>query len=163
MSSEPLIDNNNRNASPSIPPLYNPTVTLEMNADIAHGYHVLLRGNPADPSSGTLSFMALTDGNVVDACLGVLQNTNNKNVARPTKEALIVAAEHSEAVQELAVHTYQRAFQIVMDHHGRVRKTFFLIRCCVEGHMRNMALKRLRDNFALLEEAVSTHTTNGNQ
>lgn len=123
-------------------------------------YLVLLSADPSDASASTLPFVALTDGNIVDACMGAHPQHRegaHYRAAREAKAALAVVAEDNDAIKDLAIGTYKQGFNIVLDYNGRVKKTFFLIRCCIHGRMRRKALKDLKDNFAMLEEVVATN------
>lgn len=157
MSSQPLTSN--QHGVPQVP-LYNAECVLEMDPEVSRGFVVLLTGNAADPSSSTLSFMSLTDGNVVDACMGAHSQRREGpayRAAREAKNSLAIASENSEAVKQLAVQTYKKAFVITMEYKRRVKGVLVCFRCFVQGRMRRSAQNNLTENFKLLDEAVATN------
>eukprot|EP00542_Grammatophora_oceanica_P022733 CAMPEP_0194027172 /NCGR_PEP_ID=MMETSP0009_2-20130614/1371_1 /TAXON_ID=210454 /ORGANISM="Grammatophora oceanica, Strain CCMP 410" /LENGTH=200 /DNA_ID=CAMNT_0038666139 /DNA_START=200 /DNA_END=803 /DNA_ORIENTATION=+ len=116
--------------------LYDPESTIAIPTDVLQGYLILLNpDNHADPDTN-LSFAALTDGNVVDACFDAhhqRQGSPAYRASRAAKGSLAAASDSSEGVSKLAVETYRNAFRIVLGHQDRLRKTFVLVRCCGEG------------------------------
>ena len=118
-----------------------------------------------DENSLTLAFIALTDGNVIDASLGApyhrLSNTSPSTVYRQSqvaKSALVDASDTSDSICQLAVETYHKAFLIVVEYHDRVGDLSCCSRCVTEEKIYRRAEIALKESFEPLIEAV-THST----
>jgi hypothetical protein len=111
-----------------------------------------------DESAVTLGFLALTEGNTVDACFGVSSISNKdargKMMAKEVKQRLVAAADSNDAIRRLAVLTYQQAFRTVVGFHHEAKKLNCFTRCFCYGKLQRKTLARLKENFAHLEEAV---------
>ena len=130
--------------------LYDADCALDMDTDKIKGFLVLLQNDE-------LAFSALTDGNIVDACLGAppLRREGERYLrTRDAKNALAAASDTSDSIGPLAITTYKRGFDIVLQHQTKVQKTHVCCRCFVQGRMRKAAKANLQETFALLHEAV---------
>lgn len=146
---EPL--NSYQQASPAVI-LYDANVMVDMDPDKIHGFLVLLQGDE------TLAFMALTDGNILDACVGAptaRREGARYQIARQAKQALAASVDSSDAIAPLAVLTYKKSLSIVQDHYARISKTFFCCRCFVQGRIKQKATQDIKEAFRMLEEAVA--------
>lgn len=144
---QPLISNQN---SPPKICLYDEECTLDIDIDKARGLLVLLQ-------SKDLAFAALTDGNIIDACLGAppLRRDGERYLrTRDAKNALAVASDTSESIPELAVTTYKKGLDIVVQHHEKIKKILFCCRCFLQGRIRRKAKAELKETFKMLQEAV---------
>lgn len=152
--------------------LYDMTSMVEMQPQIADGYVALLTPGNALPKGASkksrdspymLPFLALTDGNVVDACFGMTAYSRDRDhkcaaFARRAKVLISEAAEASPAVEKLAVDTYRQGFTIVIETQRKINKKNVLVRCFVAGKIRRRGKESLRQAFRRLEEAVQAST-----
>ena len=130
--------------------LYDEECTLDIDIEKAQGFLVLLQ-------SQELAFMALTDGNILDACFGAppLRREGPHYIkTRDAKNALVAASETSDSIPALAIVTYKKGMEIVVKQHMKIKKTFFCCRCFVQGRIRRKAKAKLHENFKILQEAV---------
>ena len=130
--------------------LYDEECTLDIEIGKAKGLLVLLQQKD-------LAFAALTDGNIIDACLGappLRRDGERYLLTRDAKNALVAASDTSESIPELAVTTYKKGLDCVVRHHEKVRKTFICCRCFVQGPTRRRAKAELKEIFNMLQEAV---------
>ena len=111
-----------------------------MPSTTAAGYAILLSAGDL-----TISFPALTDGNVVDACFGYNAHSTTGNVAdvkaaiKNTKEGL---RKLTQGEQQGAVDAYERVFEVVKEYSEAVNDAG-VIKCCKEGEIRRMAREEL--------------------
>jgi len=162
-----------QNADKALPPLYDPASMMNMDPELARGFIVLMGGKvekngkvstPKPPGPGavdeanaTLGFLALTEGNTVEACFGVNAVTTGRQgrkQAQQVKVLLADAVDGNEDIRRLAVRTYQGAFRIVYRFGEKKRRLNVFTRCLCYRKMQEKAQKDLRENFQLLEEAV---------
>lgn len=155
--------------------LYDPVCMLDLSRDVASGYLILLLGGPPErpsPSSKrdrtaaeiddgaiTLAFLALTDGNVLNACFGVpsqLQDASSPSyrMALQAKRALAEAADTSDAVRRLSVETYAKAFRIVLEEKKQEECLSPCSRCFKLPQLRREAEADIGEAFRELSEAV---------
>jgi len=148
--------------------LYEPDV-LDMDKSIALGFLVLMTGGASDEKKDSsaddhvdLAFISLTDGNVIDACLGndkkgTLGGTMYSNKqARATKEFLRDAAEKStnKDFEKLAVRSYENCFRVVLKHNEKISKQSFFIRCWKCRKTRKKSESELVGCFSELYDAL---------
>mmetsp|Transcript_8365 Transcript_8365/g.20128 ORF Transcript_8365/g.20128 Transcript_8365/m.20128 type:complete len:164 (-) Transcript_8365:134-625(-) len=142
--------------------LYDAESMMEIEKSVAQGYITLLGGNCAD-ADPALSFLALTQGNVIDACFGVSsasisrgEVTPNMQSARTAKALLDECALNStrEQFQQLAVTSYKNAFEEVVAHNQRRSKLNCITRCCRPKKVRKKAEQQLKAAFLELAKAV---------
>jgi hypothetical protein len=139
---------------------------LVMDRQIAQGYVTILGGTPdagetaIDERKVTLGFLALTEGNAVDACFGVSSISNKdargKKMAKEVKQVLAIAADSNDAIRRMAVLSYQQAFLIVVRFNDRTKKLNWFTRCFCYGKLQKQAIARLKESFEHLEEAVQS-------
>jgi hypothetical protein len=142
---------------------------LVMDQQLAHGFVTILGGSPPLPKAATsqglidegavtLGFLALTEGNTVDACFGVSsissKDARGKMMAKGVKQLLAAAADSNDDIRRLAVLTYQQAFRDVVRFHDKSKKLNFFTRCFCYGKLQQKTLARLKENFSHLDEAV---------
>jgi hypothetical protein len=174
---EPLVNSRNEEII-----LCDMACMFDMQPQIAQGYVTLLTpGNSLPKSSSSkkkkkskkqkeaeaeeaaylLAFLAVTEGNVVDACFGVQPYSKVHNglaFARRAKGLIAEAVDSSEAICKLAVDTYRESFVIVLDTNARIRKLNFLIRCFCSGRIKRRGRASLKATLQLLEEAIGAST-----
>lgn len=153
------ISSSYQHGSPAIK-LYDDEIMLDMDVEKAQGFLVLLRGG--EEEAQRLAFLALTDGNIVDACLGappMKREGARYYLARETKNALAVSSDSSESIPKLATETYQRALQLIVDHNAKINRVVICCRCFVRGRLRRKTKMELKHNFAMLQEAVLASST----
>jgi hypothetical protein len=153
-------------------PLYEPSAMLELDAQMAQGYAILLTGaqeqslrtkKHAGPSRQTimLGFAAMTDGNVVEACFGVRQAHGSsasdtvKRDIKNVKNALSEAQQSDNKIALVAVTAYAQAFQVIAAFRSELDKMNFITKCFRYGGIRNNALEALQKCFAPLQEALA--------
>mmetsp|Transcript_28126 Transcript_28126/g.32115 ORF Transcript_28126/g.32115 Transcript_28126/m.32115 type:complete len:167 (-) Transcript_28126:286-786(-) len=140
----------------SLTKLYDDNIMLDMSVEKAKGYLVLLRGDGSDDAR-RLAFVALTDGNVIDACLGTnfpKREGVQYYLARQTKNILAEASDISMAIPKLAVESYLRGMTIIVDYNAKIDRVFFCFRCFIRGNIRRKTKQELQQNFSLLQEAL---------
>ena len=147
----------------SPPPLYDASSMLELDSQLAQGYEILLTG--ANEQSGktgpsqqtvTLGFSALTQGNVVDACFGMLQSKQAQGLkkVKEAKSILAVAAADNSHIPRIAVTAYAKAFQVVLSFRSELNNLNFFTKCFKYGSIQRAAVEALQEAFAPLSEAV---------
>jgi len=148
---------------------------MNTNGEVAHGYVVLLGGTGPEQTKGaatekdnldesqlSLGFMALTEGNVVDACFGVhlttKKNCKARQYAKEAKAFLAEAADSSDNFRRLAVNTYRHAFEIVFEFQEEVNKLNFFTVCFFYRGLQRKAESSLKRAFEDLQEATEAAT-----
>jgi len=168
-----------------------------MDSKVASGYVVLMGGYPTvdntktksskkrgnkddadadeaeappklDRGAVNLAFMALTDGNVVDACFGIKAHISadaaNRRVnqaakmSNDAKSLMNEAVRSSTAVREVAVRAYGKAFQIVIQYNDDCKHLNFITRCYRQKPIRQKAENALYEAFKPLNEAIDAAT-----
>jgi hypothetical protein len=155
--------------------LYDAECMMQIQSTVANGYVVLLNnGVPSPKNNGkkkkkspkkknsdpSLAFMAVTSGNVLDACFGVenaSQREPNSTARRKAQAAkdLIDQCATSESFCELAVKTYCNAFKIVKEHDEQMRSLNCCTKCLKASSIRKDTEQKLTANFSRLAKAVS--------
>ena len=149
--------------------LYDMTAMVSMEAHIANGYVALLTPSKAGKkkqdreNAAVLAFLALTEGNVVDACFGLQSYSKDRDhkgaaFARRAKNLITEAADVSDSVPKLAIDTYRQAFNIVVETHKKVEDLNFFVRCFFAGGILRRGKESLRKCFQRLEEVVQAST-----
>jgi hypothetical protein len=180
-------------------PLYDATCMLHIKAEVAHGYVVLLGGTSEQcgkpspkgarrkpkhttsssvPSTTTtndddaaivLGFLALLEGNVMDACFGIHSMTIATKQGNPPKSAvqrqlqhiqqvkdiLSDAADENDDIRRLAVEVYRQAFVVCMRYHARVKRLHCCNACFHYGKIRCEAEHDLQEAFAKLQDVMA--------
>jgi len=121
-----------------------------------------------DLSAIQLCFAALTQGNVIEATFGVETTGGVKrskytserahNAAKNAKAAISDAAISSDAIQQMAVDTYCRCFEIIILYNIDLERIGFITWCFRHQKVRESAEKQLRDAFSQLDEAIAAST-----
>lgn len=121
-----------------------------------------------DRGAVNLAFMALTDGNVVDACFGIKAHVSADAATRRVNQAakmsndaknlLNEAVRSSAAVREVAVRAYGKAFQIVIQYNDDCKHLNFITRCYRQKPIRQKAENALYEAFKPLNEAIDAAT-----
>lgn len=160
--------------------LYDAESMMQIKSSVANGFVVLLNnGEGASPQSKngsnkkkkspkkkknnngdkSLAFMALTSGNVLDACFGAQPANRNADVPARRKaqraKDLIDASATTDSFRELAVDTYCNAFKIVIAHDEQMGKLNWFTRCFKAGSIRNETERKLKETFSRLAKAVA--------
>jgi len=121
-----------------------------------------------EDSSLELAFMAITNGNVIDATFGVestggsrrSKNTSSVafNASQNAKRKIVEASECCDGIVRLAVQVYCKCFEIVIAYQTALNEIGYLRRCLEQQKIRDGAEKELRALFAPLDEAVLSST-----
>jgi hypothetical protein len=156
-------------------PLYDATCMLQVDAQMGHGFVIILGGMSAiapagkkkrgknkidDDNAVMLGYLAITEGNVIDACFGIKHQADkgkksSMEQAKRVKRLITNAADSSDSVRRLAVETYRKAFVHVLDFHKEVAKLNFFTKCFSYGKIQHEVEMALKDDFAQLQEAVA--------
>ena len=117
-----------------------------------------------DRGAVNLAFLALTDGNVIDACFGVKAHMSAEAATRRTNQAaklandaktlLNEALRSSDAVREIAVTAYGKAFQVVIQYNEDMKGLNFITRCYRWKPINRKAEEALYQAFKPLNEAI---------
>ena len=120
--------------------------------------------SPEDLSLLQLAFAALTEGNVIDATFGVESlggikrskgtSVHAYNASKVAKSSLLDASQSSEIIDKIAVQTYAKCFEIVIDYHITLEGLGFITWCVKHQKVRDDAEKRLEEAFSQLNEAM---------
>mmetsp|Transcript_12412 Transcript_12412/g.18132 ORF Transcript_12412/g.18132 Transcript_12412/m.18132 type:complete len:201 (-) Transcript_12412:376-978(-) len=162
-------------------PFYDSLATLDIHPDIARGFLILLTNGAIDEETSNagesssqleedeekneLAFLAITDGNIVDACFGVEKRVKKRfsskkspaqESSRKCKEALREAAEINESIRSLAIEAYSECFRVVIKFDKDVRALGMVTWCMKHCTITSNAVKRLEEVFKLLDESMST-------
>ena len=149
--------------------LYDMSALSSLDAQIASGYVALLTPSKAGKkkkdreNAYMLAFLAITEGNVVDACFGLQafskdRDHNGAVFCRRAKSLIAEAADTSDAVSKLAVDTYREAFVIVMETQQKIKKINFFVRCFFSAGMLRRQRESIQESFQRLEEAIQAST-----
>eukprot|EP00978_Attheya_sp_CCMP212_P030628 scaffold113397_cov62-Attheya_sp.AAC.1 len=177
--------------------LYDAESVLEIPRDVASGFLILLSGGnfnkkstkgkkqkktrettggektsegsaDIDESTLALAFLALTDGNVVDACFGVQQrgrgrsrgdtSSRSYNSSKAAKQAIAEASHSSDAVRLMAVEAYGDAFRSVVEYQSALHDMNFISWCFRYANVHKAAEKHLNESFERLNEALAAST-----
>lgn len=115
-------------------------------------------------SAISLAFAALTDGNVIEAMFGVESNGGIRgkntsqvafNAVRDAKQALMDASSSSESIKQLAVETYCKCFEVILQYHLGLESVGFIMYCIKQHKIRETAVEDLEKAFQQLNEAVA--------
>ena len=141
--------------------LYDVECMMAIKESVCNGYVVLLKGRPLSPANNTnteshekskkkinnnnnnddenddsdaLAFLALTSGNVIDACFGVAntRSTSSTPTSRSVNDAKTLLEENclkTDTFRRTAIAAYCDAFQVTIVHHEKIRKLNCLTRC----------------------------------
>ena len=155
--------------------LYDPDCLMVMDRQVAKGFVTILGGSStpeqplsrgagkagkdagaiADPS---LAFLALTEGNTIDACFGVSsissKDARGKMYAKEVKSMLLAASDSNDDIRRKAVLTYLEAFRIAIRFHDKASNLNFFTRCFCYGKLQKKCVKELKENFEYLDEAI---------
>jgi hypothetical protein len=152
-------------ASDVLDKLYDPDSMMSLKPSITDGYLVLLGGGRAKKKkkgSGkkdvSLEFMALTQGNVLEACFGVVNpsrkdDTPAYRAAREAKELLDECAT-TDKIRRTAVGAYCDAFQLIVDYRGEMDRLNCITKCFRAKKIRKKTERNLVAAFSELAKAV---------
>jgi hypothetical protein len=148
---------------------------LQVDPQMGHGFVIILGGasppkNKKEQSRGQkkidddnavmLGYLAITEGNVIDACFGIKNQADkgkksSMEQSKRVKRLITNAADSSDSVRRLSVETYKKAFQHVLDFHKEVAKLNFFTKCFQYAKIQHDFEMSLKDDFAQLQEAVA--------
>jgi hypothetical protein len=143
--------------------LYDTESMMLIKKGIASGFVVLLGGHGdsnktrKDADYG-LAFMALTQGNVLDACFGVVNPSRREDTpaTRSTNEAkaLIDGCATSDSFRVAAVKAYRDAFQVVLNHREQMGRLNCITKCFRTKKIRKKTEQDLRESFLGLAKSI---------
>jgi hypothetical protein len=140
--------------------LYDAESMMSINEPIANGFVVLLGGAEQTKASDvSLAFLALTSGNVLDACLGVAhpsrrEDTPATRAARDGKE-LLGSCATTEKFRHTAVEAYCNAFRVIVSYRDEYDQLNCITRCFRAKKIRKRTERNLRETFLKLAKAVA--------
>jgi len=141
---------------------------LELNPSIAKGFISLLGGgsDANNTNSGTtapptadvnLSFLALTEGNVLDTCFGIsnsnIKSTNTEK-SKKGKELLADAAYINDDMKSIAVTGYRDAFIAIVTYQKEMKQLNFITKCFQSKKIRTKAITNMRVALLAVVEAI---------
>jgi hypothetical protein len=145
--------------------LYDEDSILELKPSMASGFVILLAGGPTGKKKTkkadvNLGFLALTEGNVLDACFGVVSSSRGKNTpatrsAREGKDLLGNAGYTSDDFKRIAVEGYCEAFEVAVVYHEEFGRLNCITRCFKTKGIRKKAQKNLRVAFLNVAKAIT--------
>ncbi len=144
--------------------LYDAECIMSISESVAHGYLVLLggldqSGKAQAEKDFSLAFMALVQGNVLDACFGVQNATRRDDTlgTRAAREAKELIEEYgaSESFRVAAVQAYANAFRAVIVYHHKCDKLNCITRCFRTKRLRVKCEKDLRESFLNLARSLA--------
>lgn len=129
-------------------------------------------GIHVDESAVDLAFMAITDGNIIDACFGVrakgkqdrlccipistpdVSSDRAKDAVRQTTNALREAGYGSEDIKLRVVKSYVKCFSTIIWYHDRMKGLGLLTRCWRHSSIEKKLKGELDASFRGLKEAI---------
>lgn len=141
-----------------------------MDSKVAGGYIVLMGGYATaggspklDSGALNLAFMALIEGNVIESCFGIKSHAGASSergikIVKDAKSRISDAVQSSQAVKEIAVTAYGKAFQRVIDYNSDKKRLNFFTRCWKAKPIRLKAESALHEAFKPLNEAIAAAT-----
>ena len=155
--------------------LYDADSMMLIPSSVASGFVVLLGGdrhnnpNPILNADLSLAFLSLTQGNVLDACFGVVNPsavrrgpaTPASQSAREGKAMLDECAQttSTESFQRAAVSAYCDAFQLVIIHCDQMNRLNCITRCFLSRRIRKKTERNLQEAFMGLAKAIAETPT----
>jgi TPR repeat protein len=145
------------------PPLYDPASMLELDSSIVNGFLILLGGNETaavdDDGVINLGFMALKEGNIIDACFNVHAMYKKQSPAikhvKNAKAALDIAADQNDDIRRLSVQAFREGFVVVLKFESKVKRLNCITRCFKYKKHYRQATTLLEEAFANLHEALT--------
>ena len=134
--------------SKDLVPLYVDACLLQIPADIAEGYRILLSGDE------TLAILAITQGNVIDACFGSPTDPKRQRVVKEVKATL----EELER-PKMIVQAYLKAFERVLEFHKQVGQLHFWNYCFHYTRLQHEATEGFKEIFQGLQESLQERQT----
>jgi hypothetical protein len=146
--------------------LYDPEALLSIKPAVINGFIVLLgdahdkHGNKAKRQADlSLSFLALTEGNILEACHGVVnpsrrENTPASRAARSGKDLLGDIAMENTGFPKIAVEAYCEAFHMALKYDADIQKLNCITRCFRKKNIYKKAVKNLRVPFTRIAVAA---------
>lgn len=146
--------------------LYDAEGLMSISGTVAHGYFILLGGagggeNSAQEQDVSLAFMALTQGNVMDACFGVYdlqrrhEETPASQAATAAKRMMEERGQESPAFQVVAVRAYHEAFSAVVAYRTKYERLNCLTRCFWAKSLQRSCEMQLKESFLNLARAMA--------
>lgn len=124
--------------------------------------------SPNNNEDVSLAFMALTSGNVLDACFGANSSPSSSRQQTPANRAAANAKsllgdcdDHhhddtdNETFRRAAVHAYCDAFKVVVVHDDKMKKLNCFTRCFRSKKIRTESQKNLKEAFEHLAQIIN--------
>jgi len=151
--------------------LYDVESMMNLEKSVANGFVILLKGGEPsrgskkkksekknDNGSDALAFLALTSGNVIDACFGVINpNIRKESPARRSAQeakVLLEECDTTDSFRQTAVDAYGDAFEVIITYNDRMNKLNCLTRCFRSREIRRQTEEKIHTAFASLLKAV---------
>jgi hypothetical protein len=151
--------------------LYDSNSMLELSSSLCQGYVTLLSTGKASEGRSTieLAYAAITDGNVIDVCFGIVSfsanGTANASTLRRVKDAKEIIDdlinsnlndndEQEGALEEMVVRSYCTSFQSIIQMHDRMNRLNFITKCFCSHRIRQNTLQSIQDNFTPLQQKI---------
>lgn len=115
----------------------------------------------ASIATAALSFAAIMEGNVIDACFGIgskashhAQRSIQERIVKDAKSAIGDAVATNEGLKSSIVSAYQDAFQCVVNYHCHEKAIPLPFRCFGSSSRKRQASDRLQQVFQPIECAI---------
>lgn len=172
---------------PTAIPLYDPESMVLIEKSLAQGFMTLLTGGDPEPlknlaknrirrSAVDMGFLAITEGNILEACFGlptssvIVRDRDEQEQApsatgrvrraraqvRRVKDLLTEAADANEAICKMTVGTYLKGLEIVISTRDHLDELNFFTRCFYYGRVIRKAKVELKQTFSRLQEPLQT-------
>ncbi len=153
--------------------LYDPNSILELSSSLCQGYVTLLSAGKASDQANdiALACASVTDGNVIDACFGIVNFSSASKASEFTKQrikdakdiidALIDSDFHHDAenegeisLEEVVVRAYRTAFESIINMNDRTKRLNFIAKCFCHQRIRRQTVESIRENFHPLQQNI---------
>eukprot|EP00934_Nitzschia_sp_Nitz4_P003976 Nitzschia sp. Nitz4//scaffold182_size44100//34188//34688//NITZ4_007259-RA/size44100-processed-gene-0.44-mRNA-1//1//CDS//3329539580//3966//frame0 len=149
--------------------LYDAEALMSVDASVANGFVVLLTSPGQNTATGTsdqprdvsLAFMALVQGNVLEACFGVLHPSRREDTpaSRSSREGkeLLEECDSTDTFRQCAVDAYRTAFLAVVNYRTKYDRLNCLTRCFRAKKLQRQCETELHEAFLNLAKAIAEH------
>lgn len=170
--------------------LYDPNSMLELSASLCQGYVTLLSagkaseqakgGNSDNNDNNTeLAYAAITDGNVIDVCFGVVSFSSASKATASTMQRIKDVKEIIDdlvnsdlnnnndgdeiTLEGMVVRAYCTSFQNIIQMHDRMKRLNFITKCFCYQRIRHQTMQSIRENFHPLQQKLALLQQNQSQ
>ena len=163
--------------------LYDPDSMLELSPSLCQGYVTLLSyGKTSEQAKGgtnsdsndknnikiELAYAAITDGNVVDVCFGIVSYSCASKATASTMQRIKDVKgiiddlansdfDHGDEieVEGMVIQAYCTSFESIIQMHDRIKRLNFITKCFCYQRIRHQTLQSIRENFDTVHQKVA--------